>query len=291
MEYLIEGMFPTKQVHLIGGPSGAGKSTLMFQMYSAILGGKPFLGKATHPARWAYVSGDRPARSVEETQQRVGVEFPIFSLVDHDLVGESPGSVILPKLTKFYSYRPELIYIDGFTSLCPGGEINNYSIVAKWLASLQRYCIKHEVTIIGACHTTKTKEDSKFLNPRQRIAGSVAWAAFAETVLVIEPVEGKEHQRSIMVLPRNKKDELVMVEFDKNGILLPVEESKDSEDTADLVMEAVLGAPGVYEYQALLGLAENRGISRRSLDRWLARMVEAGKMGREKKGMYRVAGE
>lgn len=294
LPYVIEGLLPANQVHLIGGPSGGGKTTLSFQMLHALTTGADFLGRRTIPVKLAYVSGDRATASVKETQERCGVDFPVFSLVDENLVGEDLATKIIPRLTAVYGYRPNFIYVDGFTSLVPGGFLNNYAIVARWLAALQRYCWRMQITLVGACHTTKTKEGEKFLNPRQRIAGSVAWAGFSESVIIIEPVEDdpKGDKRIVHLLPRNHQGENMILKFNTEGKLEMPEKILHQESVAEFVLEGLLEAYPIGTqviYAKLKEAAMNRGIAQRTFDRWLASWVEQGKLVRQKKGMYVIS--
>ena len=291
MKYLIDGLLPENQIHLIGGPSGSGKTTLMFQMQQSLTTGVQFLGrKVNRTVRWAYVSGDRTAESVGETQARCGVAFPVFSLVDENLIGEDLCGKIIPRLTHVYGYRPDFVYVDGFTSLVPEGKFNDYKTVARWLGGIQRYCKMKKIVVMGACHTTKTKEGEKFLNPRQRIAGSVAWAGFSETVMIIEPPDDhrEDHLRVLSLLPRNQASEHIRLRFNQGGILVMDESEERRDMAADFILSEMLVPGGSIEYQVLLSAAGAKGVSRTSLDRWLRGLVESGGLVREKKGVYNV---
>lgn len=295
MIYLIEDLFPAGQVHLVGGPSGAGKTRLMFQMYKALQTGNDFLGRRVRQTKWAYISGDRPERSVRETMEYMGVDFPVFSLVDRSLVGKDLLNVVIPQLTAFYCYKPDLIYIDGFTGMVPEGKFGDYTVVSQWLASLQRYCASKNVTILGACHTTKTKENETFKDPRQRIAGSVAWAGYSETVVVIDkiPEKGHENERIISFEPRNKPPEYFYMTFNEDGHLERMETPDNGEhepSKADLTIPSVLDLKvGItLDYKACITAVGVLGYSRRTFDRWLSRQVEDGFMSHPKKGIYVV---
>lgn len=286
-----EGLFPKGQVHLFAGASGAGKTTLAFEMYRALtqLDGE-WLGRKTIPAAWAYISGDRASNSVKLTQKRVGVDFKIFSMVDHGLVGADVVSDVFPLLPKFYGYRPNFIYIDGFTSMCPGGKLNEYQPVAKWLATLQMYCQRKNLTIVGACHCTKVREGEQFIDPRQRIAGSVAWAAYSESVVLVEQDNGKDNgKRRVMLLPRNAASDAIPMEFKQDGTLQVTDGSKDAVAADGFVLGNLLTEFGKGEeiyYLKMWSDAQKKHIGRRSFDRWLAKQVEEGKLDRLKKGVY-----
>lgn len=291
LRYLIEGMIPAGQVHLLGGPSGGGKTTLAFQMLKSMTTGEPFLGRQTRQVRVAYISGDRPAESVLETQDRCEVSFPIFSAVDENLVGEDLITKIFPRLSAVCGGRPDLIYIDGFTAFVPGGFLNNYSIVAKWLAGLQRYCRKMGITIIGACHTTKTKEGEKFTNPRQRIAGSVAWAGFSETVLIIEPLDGEKDKakRVVHILPRNHAEETMFLKFNSEGKLTLPDKVVHQDTVAAFLMDGLLNdfkLGDEINYSSLRDTALAKGMTLITFNRHLRKFVEDGKLVRSKKGVY-----
>ena len=292
LTYLVDGMIPANQVHLLAGPSGGGKTTLAFQMLSALATGEPFLGRWTRKVTVAYVSGDRPAESVLETQDRCGVSFPIFSAVDENLVGEDLLSKIFPRLTAVCGgVRPDVIYIDGFTAFVPGGFLNNYAVVAKWLASLQRWARKMKVTIIGACHATKTKEGEKFTNPRQRIAGSVAWAGFSETVLIIEPLDDEKDKakRVVHILPRNHAEETMFLKFNTEGRLVLPEKVVHAEKLTAFIMDGLLDKFKLGEtvlYAKYRDEALAKGVSLRTYNRWLAKAVEEGKLVKTGKGVY-----
>lgn len=288
-----EGLFPKGQVHLFAGSSGAGKTTLAFEMYRALtqMDGE-WLGRKTIPAAWAYISGDRASNSVKNTQKRIGVDFKIFSLVDHGMVGADIITDVFPSLPKFYGYRPNFVYIDGFTSMCPGGKLNEYQPVARWLANMQMYCQRKNMTMVGACHTTKVREGEQFIDPRQRIAGSVAWAAYSESVVLIETTNTKgkdDGKRRVMLLPRNAPGDSINMEFAQDGTLRVSDSSIDAVAADSFVLGTLMvgftKGEEIY-YLKLWSDAQKKHIGRRTFDRWLAKMVEGGILGRVKKGVY-----
>jgi len=293
-ESYFEGLFPKGQVHLIGGPSGAGKTTVAFQIYKALsnIDGE-WLGRKTVPAAWAYISGDRASNSVRITQRRLGVDFKVFSLVDLGMVGEDLITAVMPRLTKFYGYRPNFIYIDGFTGMCPQAKINDYGTVSKWLATLQMFCQRKNITILGAVHATKTKEGERYTNPRQRVAGSVAWAGYSETIVVVEPPEGDKDDghRKILLLPRNSVSDTVGMEFNQAGDLQVSTSSNDAKGAEQFVLGNIVAQeikPGEeFYYLRIWTKAKEKGVNRRTFDRWLAKEVENGVLVRVKKGIYR----
>lgn len=299
-EYVIEDLMPSNQVHLLGGPSGAGKTTLAFQMLDALRRGDGnFLGrKILMPMKIAYISADRASNSVQETLDRVGVDFPVFSIVDKALEGKNLINDVFPMLTATYGYRPNFVYIDGFTGLCPDGTANNYLAVATWLASLQRYCQAKQITLVGACHTAKIREGEEIRNVRQKVLGSVAWAGYSETIILIEPPENtkvEDSKKAVYLLPRNKPEEKIFVYMEDGKYVLHQSMAHDS-NASDFIIETVipdvsLSPNRTLDYAAIWRVAESKGVNRRTFDRYLARLVEKGKLRKRGKGVYVVPGE
>lgn len=299
-EYIIEDLMPSNQVHLLGGPSGAGKTTLAFQMLDALRRGEGnFLGrKILRPMKIAYISADRASNSVEETLDRVQVDFPIFSIVDKALEGKSLIDDVFPMLTATYGYRPDFIYVDGFTGLCPDGTVNNYLAVASWLATLQRYCQAKKITLVGACHTSKIREGEEIRNVRQKVLGTVAWAGYSETIILIEPPENakvEDSKKAVYLLPRNKPEEKIFVFMEDGKYVL--HESMATESTAgDFILETILPEATLtpsraIDHKSLWAIAERKGVNRRTFDRYLANLVSRGKLRRTGKGVYVVPAE
>ncbi len=293
---VVDGLLPAGRLHLVAGPSGGGKTTITFQLYKNLMLGEPFMGRATTPVKWAYVSGDRTAGSVYDTLRRLELYFPVFSLVDENLVGEDLISKIIPRLPGLLKYRPDFIYIDGFTSLVPGGHLNNYSIVAKWLAQLQRFAAKMNITILGACHTTKVKEGEKFTNPRQRVAGSVAWAGFSDTVILIEPTDDpkKPTHRSLGLLPRNGAEEFIELAFNDKGQLAKPDDNPARTEEAQFLFDNILEQHVQGEemfYMKLKALALKSKLALRTLDFHLDKAIQDGRIRRVRKGIYMLVGD
>jgi hypothetical protein len=291
VEYAIEGkLLANRHVNLIGGPSGAGKTTLMFQLYRAMTQGELWFGKKVRSLRWGYVAADRSVESIQARQEAVGVEFPVFSLVDRGMFAASLTNQVFAMLPKFLGYRPEFIYIDGFTSLCPGGKMNDYQVVAKWLIELQKYCKETNIMLLGACHTSKTRENQELKDLRQTITGATSWAGYTEDAIIIRPdyKDKTGDTRELHLLPRNGKEETIKANM-REGIMQEENEEGLGEDAIEFLFVGDLEEHGsLLTATYLQSKANNKGVSRRSLFRWLNKMVEGGRMRKEGRGMYKV---
>jgi hypothetical protein len=223
-EYIVDDILPRYEIHLIAGPSGAGKSTLLLQFIQDWSQGKSFFDHASYPEPFLYVSGDRSADGVRRTLSRVGIDasaFPLFPVIEKTEVEEIENIIELA-LGRFPSAR--VLFIEGLGSLVSGGKTNDYSSVAKFLKKLTRMCKKRKLTIIGVIHSAKTKKGEEYSNPREKALGSVAWGAYSETIIYVEPVDPQnpaDTLRRVQILPRNAKSESFDMKLDENGRLIP----------------------------------------------------------------------
>lgn len=298
LDYFLDKFLAKRQINIIAGSSGSGKTTLIFQLYHASLTGGLFMGMKVPLIKWGYIAGDRTHESILETQKRTGAEsLKIFSLVDQNMVGKDLTKVVIPKLPGFLGYRPELIFVDGFSSMVPDGKFNDYYAVAHWIASLQRYCTRQDLTILGAAHTPKVKEGERILDHRQSIIGSIAFGAYSEDMLVIDKVFKKdsEEKRIVHILPRNAREYSIPCNF-QDGKIVPDEANEKSEamkmSGAEFLLEPLL-TPGAKFMAADMEFhAKKKGVSRATYYRWLTKLVKAKRLAKENRGEYVVlAGE
>jgi hypothetical protein len=288
-EWIIDKLFPTREVHLIGGSSGSGKTTLLFQILQDWTAGNPVFGFQSYPVPFVYISCDRSLASVSRTMSRIGFTFPRYSVVDSGLVGRSftgdsglLQSFRIPRTTK-------LIILDGMTSLCPDGKINDHKVVANFLANLATLCQARDMTIIGTVHATKTKENEKILKPRERIVGSTAWAAYSETIVILDPADATNDssRRILDIMPRNSAHIHKTLEFSPSGRLVEVED--ENTQSGKFLLEQYLDNYSTGQEiptSALLDARDN-GISLRTMERWIAELVTEGKLEKVRKGVYR----
>lgn len=283
MDYILEKVIADRQVNLIAGGSGSGKSRFLFQLRHHMLRGEKLLGYQTGHCRWGYMAGDRTGESIHETLEQMGMkgEIPVYSCVDKGTIGEGIQD-LWSDVKATLECVPTLLVVDGFTSFCPNGKINDYDVVAKWLGKLQNFCQTEHVSIVGSCHTTKNRAGEEITDPRQKIAGSVAWAAYSEGVIVIDkPHQGgpKDAWRDIYMCGRNSATTLLSAKFNTLGWLELREGDEEREriSACDLVMDGLF--PGCeFKTKELELRAKMGGISRSAFYRWLGEKKERGEL-------------
>jgi hypothetical protein len=287
----IDGLFRKRTVNIICGGSGSGKTTLGFQIFKALtsLEHNDFLGRpSNNKAAWGYISADRGVEEVQETQERMGVSFPVFSCIDMDMVGKSLTSDVIPRLPKFYGYRPNFLYIDSFHIFFAGKPFDNRE-VALWLTGLAGYCKKKNITILGAVHSAKEKMGMGYAQPREKISGGAAWGGFTNTILALEVIgKPQEGKRKLTILPRNAPDEVMNLEFDSMGWLVPSSNNSDLEGSKFLMGMLIERLPKhtKLNYSDIWSAAKSKGLARPTFDRHLRKLCKERIMSKAQRGIY-----
>jgi KaiC/GvpD/RAD55 family RecA-like ATPase len=294
-EFLIEEILPSREVHLLGGPSGAGKTTWLFQMLQEQWKeGGTILDHSVHPVPYIYVSADRSKPSVERTMQRAGINpitVPFFSLVNRP---EITSVALLANAVLERCPETRLLVIDGVMRLIPpkrdSSTDGGFAHISKFLIELCKACQDKDLTIILIVHSPKQKEDSRYTNPRERVMGSAAWAAYSETIILVEPFmpvsRDTANARTLICLPRNAGAVFQDLEFTANGRLV----LRSDEIDAVLVEQFLFKVkPGeVFTTNQILD-ALSKSMSRTTVFRWLKRLEDASSVIKSAHGIYKRA--
>lgn len=270
--FLIHGILPAYELHLLGGPSGSGKTRWIFQSLIDWRAKQTVLGLSCEPfPPTVYLAYDRSQASIGQTLSY----FPELDIPCHSLRGRRTPIAQLPG--EFPG--KQLFIIDGIATLLPGGKINDYQAVSDFLCRAGEVCARHSITIIGILHASKTKSGEEYMNPRQRIAGSVAWAAFTETVFVVEPVHPEEPEdstRRLYVCPRNAQEMTFDMRMNEAGRLLVDSGPDDAAASDEIIITNILRAKGTLSRRDLFREIMHLGISSATLDRRLKSLIRKG---------------
>lgn len=290
--FLVDRIFPAREVHLIGGPSGSGKTRLMFQVVTDWIAGRDVFEEKSHPVPFYYVSCDRSLDSVHRTLDDLGISrtlFPILSTITDkafETCPTMPNWADMMRVVKERQPDTRALFVDGFATLA--GEAK-YHGLHRFLAGVTRDCHKHDLTIWGSAHATKMKADSKIPNQRQRILGSVGWAGFCDTIITIEPTKDDDPldpTRQIIIMPRNSSSISLQYIFDSQGRL-----SNLLGDTCSYFMEAELERmplEGEIKTEFFVQAGLRYTLDRRTIERWIKRACEdEGLLSKVGHGTYR----
>lgn len=283
MDYLIDPILPKYEVHIIAGPSGAGKTTWLFQQLNEWRRGLPVLNFPSSPVPFVYVSCDRSYQSMEATIRRIGMDkISALSVIDEELEG------INPIIARAKELEPSLglLILDGAATLVTDGRLENYGKVSGFLRRLTKYCQVNQITIILIVHSPKAKEGERFAAPRERIMGSAAWAGFADTVFLVEPVNSSDPEdmgRYVYVLPRNAAEFREEYTLDMRGRFT-------NSDTRSIMDEFLSShRPGTeLRVGQFLEHATSHQLSRATVYRWIETKVRTMELVSKTRGKYQI---
>jgi len=289
--FLIDRIMPVRQVHLISGPSGSGISTLLLQILDDWRRGLPVFSFPSIPAPYYLISCDRPAEHfTTEVMPRMGIDpstVPYFSTVDtlrphDDHRGELSLEEIVSQVLRADS-RVRVLFIDGFSVLCPG-KIIDHNEVKKFLLSASHLCRTRNLTIVGTVYAAKAREGEGYANPRDRMLGSGAWSAFTGCKWVIEP-ESEPSRKNIHILSHSLAPIKSTMQHDEaTARFVPAQ--LDLSSQLDLWLATVDEDAIITTGQVVL-VAERLSISERSAKRWISAQLELGTLHRIDRGEYR----
>ncbi len=276
VDYLVDRIFPTNEIHIIAGASGVGKTTWAFQMINDWRKGIPVFDHASYPVPFVYVSCDRSRQSVDITVERVGVE-PMPYVDARGVAGRPDGFAAVLEAARSIVPDVRFLFIEAISLLVPGNNIHQaYRNTADWLSTTSQALEKEDVTILGTAHSPKQRANDQILDPRQLILGTVAWAAFAETIIAIQrlaPKSADDQRRTVMVLPRNSREEMFQYGLDDNGRFV-----KQELETVETVMDMLVSQ---LPFDQDIYIADLREIADKAqiegepaLRRWIVRAKE-----------------
>jgi RecA-family ATPase len=290
-EYLIEKVLPSRELHILGGPSGAGKTRLLFQWLRDWQAGKPFLfdPKTNEPfaakpdLNIAYIAYDRSEESIQETMDAIG---PIPRL---KWKSARSNPYTLRHIRELFP-DVNLVVIDAIASAVPMGRTNDYVTVAGFCRDIGVLCTQQNFTVLAIHHTAKAKENESYLNPRQRLSGSGSWAAFSDTVFLLEPInpdDPEKQERRLFVGPRNSAEFIVNYTF-KNGQLVKTNKHFPF-DNARIVFD-LLGSAGngPAHITALVMDCELFGLTRATVYRAIEHLISEGIVFKPKEGYVQL---
>src|SRR5215469_7409747 len=302
--FIVNPIFPTRELHLIAGGSGSGKSTLASQLAQMFLKGDEIFGFPANPIKGiGYIAFDRSIdgmrRTFERSLQTTEIPFPYYSTVNSPQFDKPTYRTGLGALEHLHELHPEIdvILADGL-GMSFKGDSSKLSEVTDFVQNIIRWisALDSDLTIFALHHMGKQKKGNEYAQARQRIHGSVAWGGTAETCILIEPEEEEDAEnpnRIITVCPRNASERRYTYTFDEFGRLVPGNELIDpkKESKRDKFQQMILAIAEETEipYDSLKESALALGIPIATLTRWLEKAVGEGLLVRVGGGLYKRA--
>jgi len=287
--YIIDPIFPTREIHIVAGASGAGKSTLLSQIADQLIKGEEIFGYTPNPISGiAYLAFDRTTKGMGRTFERALQEdetpFPFYSTIDSKEFAKPEYRDPVGAIKRLHELHPEVdvLIVDGI-GIAFKGDSGKLDQVAGFVHGLLRALdeLESDLTIFAIHHMSKQKKGNEYAQARAKLHGSIAWAATAETIVLIEPENENDVEnpnRLIAVCPRNCPERQYTYCFDEYGRLVP---GAKLEDPAKAKKDKFISDlheldPGEYQFAFLQGIAAGQNISEATFKRWLKDVVEDG---------------
>jgi hypothetical protein len=87
--------------------------------------------------------------------------------------------------------------------------------VARLVRSLRERANKQRFALIVSVGSPKQKAGNKYVSKRDQVIGSATWGRMVETLIFLEQEdEGDASRRTMSILPRNGKDEVLQITLD-----------------------------------------------------------------------------
>jgi AAA domain len=298
--YIIDPIFPTREIHIVAGASGAGKSTLMSQIADQLLKGEDIFGYTPNPISGiAYLAFDRTTkgmgRTFERSLQNTETPFPFYSTINSPEFSKPEYRDPVGAIKRLHELHPEVdvLIVDGI-GMAFRGDSAKLDQVSGFIHHILRALdeLPTDLTIFAIHHMSKQKKGNEYAQARAKLHGSIAWAATAETIILIEPENDSDPEnpnRILTLSPRNSPDKVYTYCFDEYGRLIPGAKLEDpSKGKKSEFFAAVHELPeGEVPVHILKALAMSYNISDATYNRWLKELVEGGGvLSKLRRGVY-----
>lgn len=287
--YIIDPIFPTREIHMLAGASGSGKSTLMAQIAEQFLKGEDVFGYAPNPIKGvAYLAFDRSiggmGRTFERTLQTDDTPFPFYSTIDSPEFKKPEWRTPVGAVKHLHELHPnvDVLIVDGI-GIAYKGDSAKLSEVAGFIQDLVRALseMDTDLTIFAIHHVSKQKKGNEYAQARAKLHGSVGWAATCETIILIEPEDEDDQTNPNRILTlsfRNTPPVQYTYCFDEYGRLIPGAKLLDPANEKKRAFKEIIGhlSEGRYPKSQLRECAQTLAVSGPTFDRWLREVVEEG---------------
>jgi hypothetical protein len=289
-EYMVEGLLPLNEVHIIAGETGAGKSTWLFDFLDTWQHEKPVFGRKSHWLPYVIFVNDRSEAGMLRTLERMGLHpkaFPIKSLL-----GSGNKLSLVQKIEAFHDKNPSLkiVFIEGLHVGQQEG--NDYGEASAVMQQLNALCQKRKLTIIATTHVSKVNA-SKGATDRTSIIGSSATPGMCETVFVLRKDSKKPGRVFLTVHPRNEGTLYRAYKWTNDGRLIETDEKEEQKRIVKYLNQLetetfkTADVEAFYEKRFKVGRDTAKKELREALDEnMIARCID-DRTGKEIKGHYR----
>lgn len=216
-EWLVEGIFPARNVTLISGDGGSGKSLLALQLCVSTVLGRSWMGTrpiATGRALYLSAEDDVPElhRRVADIAKAEGVSLAdlrglaVASLADRDALLAVPGRtrgtldptpLYAALAARIAALKPSVVVIDTLADTFGGNEIERTQ-ARQFVAMLRRLALEYGVTVVVLSHPSQSGMSSG-----SGTSGSTAWSNSVRSRLYLKRDENDADFRTLELMKSN----------------------------------------------------------------------------------------
>ena len=289
--FIVQDLFPAEEINLIFGPSGVGKTTLTLQILDDWSHDRLVFERESYSAPYCYVACNRSIATLRLTMAEAGLnpdDFPHVSLAANSKKGDHSLDAALI-LARRQIPNVRVLFLDGMMSLCQE-KITDYRAVSTFLIGALQLCQREHITIVGCGTAAKVRDGEGYASPRERLLGSSAWSEVAAAKLFLDfrnPRDPADPSRVLFVMPPSKPARPYFFVFEEGRLEL-VAEGFECPGALDMWLQSQ--AVETLTNREILVAAEQMGMERSSVYRWIKSQVDSGTLHREKQGLYRIVG-
>jgi hypothetical protein len=286
---LIEGILHQGCKMILGGTSKSNKSWCLLDLALSVASGQPWWGRQCTKVPVVYINFELQPWALAE---RLGAlvmarpeiklskeTFAVWNLRGHN----ADMSLLRPKLEEQLSrHEFRLIILDPAYKVLGDRDENANGEIASLMNEFEAMAQKTGAAVVVAHHFAKG--DSTAKSAMDRMSGAGAWARDPDSIMILTPHE-EESCFTVTSILRNLPQlpefvvhwdfPLMQVASDLNPEALRRPQSKNKVcSDKEFVDEALTAEP--QSTGAICAKAENLGLSRRTAQRYLQRLVEAG---------------
>jgi hypothetical protein len=227
--FLVDGLMPTGEVHVLVGASGVGKSSFLYNFINDWQHEKKIFGRKTTWYPYAVLSNDRSKAGIMRTLQRLDLNPKLFNIqetlgIEYKGGYKDDGQTHLMSDLEFVireSLRKnkelKVFFVEGLH--VGQAEGNDYGAASRALQGLNALCQRCHLTIVGTTHSPKNNPAVE--SSRESIIGSVANGGMVETIIAFQKNKGKV---KVTIIPRQERELTVWHEWSPEGRLIECEE-------------------------------------------------------------------
>jgi hypothetical protein len=284
-EHLVDGLFPTREVHVLTGESGVGKTSWLFDFIDDWQHERPVLGRASHWQPFCILVNDRSEAGMLRTLERLGKHPQAYKILTfkQDKATRASNVTLADKVRHVLDRNPKLrvVFIEGLQ--VEADESNDYGAMSRMMARLNALCRERNITIIATTHTSKNNAAAGGVR-RTAIIGSAAMPAMCETVLVFTATANGGVL--LTVQNQNGPKEEHPYHFD-NGRLVPGEPVKFKQTLLTEFLENY-GVGEEFPVKAAQEYFASKGKDRNAMNAALKKAQTDGFIERSQRGKYVV---